>query len=115
MESKRTLSAEQPLLQGIEAVLTALLERRIDISNQAPKQVTDEALRSADLIITLGCGDACPILPGKHYLDWAVPDPHGRSLAAVRIIVADIADRVQALLAELPEPRAQDPPASEPS
>jgi protein-tyrosine-phosphatase len=96
-------------------VLTALLERGIDISNQAPKQVTDEGLRSADLIITLGCGDACPILPGKHYLDWAVPDPHGRSLAAVRFIVDDIADRVQALLAELPDPRAEERPASAPS
>ena len=93
-------------------VVTALLERGIDISDQAPKHVTDEALRSADLIITLGCGDACPILPGKHYLDWAVPDPHGRSLAAVRVIVGDIADRVQALLAELPDPRADEGPAS---
>ena len=96
-------------------VVTALLERGIDISNQAPKQVTDEGLRSADLIITLGCGDACPILPGKHYLDWAVPDPHGRSLAAVRVIVDDIADRVQALLAELPDPRGEEGPASAPS
>ena len=101
-----------PVAEIQPEVLTALLERGIDISDQAPKQVTNEALRSADLIVTLGCGDACPILPGKHYLDWAVPDPHGRSLAAVRIIVADIADRVQALLAELPDPRAEEDPAS---
>ena len=109
----RALSAgSAPAAQIQPEVVTALLERGIDISGQAPKQVTDEALRSADLIVTLGCGDACPILPGKHYLDWAVPDPHGRSLAAVRIIVADIADRVQALLAELPDPRAEEDPAS---
>jgi len=86
-------------------VLAALRERGIDISGRFPKHLTDEALDSADLIITLGCGDACPILPGKHYLDWPVPDPHGRSLAAVKVIVADIADRVLALLAELPDPR----------
>ena len=112
----RALSAgSAPAAQIQPEVVTALLERGIDISGQAPKQVTDEALRSTDLIVTLGCGDACPILPGKHYLDWAVPDPHGRSLAAVRVIVADIADRVQALLAELPDPRAEGDPASAPS
>ena len=88
-------------------VLAALLERGIDTSGRFPKHLTDEAINSADLIITLGCGDACPILPGKHYLDWAVPDPHGRSLAAVKVIVADIADRVRALLAELPDPRLE--------
>ena len=95
-------------------VLTALRERGIDMSGRFPKHLTDEAINSADLIITLGCGDACPILPGKHYLDWAVPDPHGRSLAAVRFIVDDIADRVQALLAELPDPRAEERPFSAP-
>jgi protein-tyrosine-phosphatase len=96
-------------------VQMALGERGIDMSGRYPKHLTNEALRSADLIITLGCGDACPILPGKHYLDWAVPDPHGRSLDAVRVIVADIADRVQALLAELPDPRDHEVPPSPPS
>jgi arsenate reductase len=96
-------------------VQIALRERGIDMSGRYPKHLTNEALRSADLIITLGCGDACPILPGKHYLDWAVPDPHGRSLDAVRVIVADIADRVQALLAELPDPRDHEVPPSPPS
>jgi arsenate reductase len=91
-------------------VLIALRERGLDLSGRHPRHLTDEALHSADLIITLGCGDACPILPGKHYLDWAVPDPHGRSLEAVRVIVADIADRVQALLAELPDPRDEEGP-----
>ena len=55
--------------------------RVIDLSGRFPKHLTDKALDSADLIITLGCGDACPILPGKHYLDWAVADPHGRGNA----------------------------------
>jgi arsenate reductase len=93
-------------------VLTALRERDIDLSGRYPRHVTDEALQSADLIVTLGCGDACPILPGKHYLDWAVPDPHGRSLEEVRVIVDNIADRVRALLAELPEPQVEEGPPS---
>jgi arsenate reductase len=78
-------------------VLIALRERGLDLSGRHPRHLTD---------------DACPILPGKHYLDWAVPDPHGRSLEAVRVIVADIADRVQAMLAELPDPRDEEGPPS---
>jgi protein-tyrosine-phosphatase len=89
-------------------VVTALRERGIDLSGRYPRHVTENALQSADLIITLGCGDACPILPGKHYLDWAVADPHGRTVEEVRVIVDDIADRVQALLAELPDPTAEE-------
>jgi len=100
-------AGSSPAARTQPEVLTALREKGIDLSGRFPKHLTDKALDSADLIITLGCGDACPILPGKHYLDWAVADPHGRSLATVRAIVADIADRVLALLAEMPDPRLE--------
>jgi arsenate reductase (thioredoxin) len=83
------------------AVVDAMAELGIDISGERPKGLTDEMARGSDVIVTMGCGDACPVYPGKRYLDWELPDPAGRSLAEVRPIRDEIESRVQALVAEL--------------
>ena len=83
------------------AVAQVLTERGLDVSKEFPKPLTDEAARSADLLITMGCGDACPVHPGKRYLDWDLPDPAGKSAEEVRPIVDEIERRVVALLEEL--------------
>jgi len=83
------------------AVAEILTERGLDVSKEFPKPLTDEAARSADVIITMGCGDACPIFPGKRYLDWDLTDPAGKPVEEVRPIVDDIDRRARALLAEL--------------
>jgi arsenate reductase (thioredoxin) len=83
------------------AVVEAMAELGIDLGEEFPKPLTDEVVRAADAVITMGCGDACPIYPGKRYLDWELEDPAGRDLEAVRAIRDEIDRRVQALLAEL--------------
>jgi protein-tyrosine-phosphatase len=83
------------------AVAQILTERGLDVSKEFPKPLTDEAARSADVIITMGCGDACPVYPGKRYLDWDLTDPAGKTVEEVRPIVEEIDRRAQALLAEL--------------
>ncbi len=83
------------------AVVQAMAEVGVDLSKEFPKPLTDGAVREADVVITMGCGDACPIYPGKRYLDWDLPDPAGRSLEEVRPIRDEIDRRVRALLAEL--------------
>src|SRR5580693_4096111 len=83
------------------AVVEAMSELGLDISKEFPKPLTDDAVRAADVVITMGCGDACPFYPGKRYLDWELDDPAGKSLATVRRIRDEIDDRVQALLREL--------------
>jgi arsenate reductase (thioredoxin) len=83
------------------AVAEVLAERGLDASKEFPKPLTDELARGADVIITMGCGDACPVFAGKRYLDWELTDPAGKSVAEVRPIVVDIDRRVQALVAEL--------------
>jgi protein-tyrosine-phosphatase len=85
------------------AVVEAMAELGIDLHEEFPKPLTDEVVRAADAVVTMGCGDACPIYPGKRYLDWELPDPAGQNLDAVRAIRDDIDARVQALLAELLE------------
>jgi protein-tyrosine-phosphatase len=85
------------------AVVEAMAELGIDLHGEFPKPLTDEVVRAADAVVTMGCGDACPIYPGKRYLDWELPDPAGQNLDAVRAIRDDIDARVQALLAELLE------------
>jgi arsenate reductase len=82
-------------------VVAAMSELGIDVSKEFPKPMTDEVVQAADAVITMGCGDACPIYPGKRYEDWEVDDPADADLAAVRRIRDDISDRVRALLAEL--------------
>jgi len=83
------------------AVVAAMAEIGIDISREFPKPITDDAVRAADVVVTMGCGDACPIYPGKRYLDWDLTDPAGKSLEEVRAIRDQIDQRVQQLLTEL--------------
>jgi len=83
------------------AVVTVMTEAGYDLSQEFPKPLTDEAVRAADVVITMGCGDACPIFPGKRYLDWVVDDPAGQPVEVVRRIREDIQGRVETLLAEL--------------
>ena len=83
------------------AVAEAMAEIGLDLSRAFPKPVTDEGVRAADVVITMGCGDACPVYPGKRYEDWQLDDPMGRDIHAVRPIRDEIDRRVQALLAEL--------------
>jgi arsenate reductase (thioredoxin) len=83
------------------AIAAILTERGLDVTKEFPKPLTDDAARAADIIITMGCGDACPVFPGKRYIDWALTDPAGLGVDEVRPIVDDIDRRVQALLAEL--------------
>jgi arsenate reductase len=83
------------------AVLEVMAELGIDLDQEFPKPLTDEVVRAADAVITMGCGDACPIYPGKRYLDWELADPAGQDLDTVRAIRDDVDLRVQALLAEL--------------
>ena len=82
-------------------VVAAMSELGIDVSKEFPKALTDEVVRAADAVITMGCGDACPIYPGKRYEDWEVDDPAETDLGGVRRIRDDISDRVRRLLAEL--------------
>jgi protein-tyrosine-phosphatase len=83
------------------AVVEALLEEGIDISTEIPKVLTDEAVQGSDVVITMGCGDVCPIYPGTRYEDWALADPAGQGVDAVRPIRDDIRARVEALIAEI--------------
>jgi protein-tyrosine-phosphatase len=86
------------------AAIQAMRERGIDISGEYPKPWTDEIVRAADIVITMGCGDACPVFPGKRYEEWTLDDPAGLDLAAVRPIRDDIERRVLALLDRLGVP-----------
>jgi arsenate reductase len=83
------------------AVIAALDEIGLDVTKEFPKPLTDEVVRAADVVITMGCGDACPIYPGKRYLDWDLDDPAGKAIDDVRPIRDEIDRRVQDLLAEL--------------
>jgi len=83
------------------AVVAAMAEVGIDIAAERPKKLTDDMAQRADVIVTMGCGDACPVYPGKRYVDWELPDPAGRPVAEVRLIRDDIDARVRSLLSEL--------------
>ncbi|WP_137145980.1 arsenate reductase ArsC [Mycolicibacterium sp. CR10] len=83
------------------AAVTAMAEVGIDITGEFPKPWTDEIVQAADVVITMGCGDACPIFPGKRYENWDLPDPEGQDVDAVRPIRDDLEERVRRLLAEL--------------
>jgi arsenate reductase (thioredoxin) len=83
------------------AVRDAMGELGLDLSREFPKPLTTEVVEAADVVITMGCGDACPIFPGKRYLDWELTDPAGKGIDDVRPIRDDIDQRVGALLAEL--------------
>ncbi len=87
-------------------VREAMKEVGVDLDKEFPKPLTDEVVRAADAVITMGCGDACPIYPGKRYEDWELDDPAGRDLEDVRRIRDEVRDRVERLLAEVaPAPR----------
>jgi arsenate reductase len=81
--------------------VAAMAEVGIDIAGEQPKKLTDDAVRSADVVITMGCGDACPFFPGKRYEDWVLDDPAGQDLEAVRPIRDEIRRRVEDLIASL--------------
>ena len=90
-----------PAEQINPAAVEVMREVGIDITQQYPKLWTDETLEAADVVVTMGCGDACPFIPGKRYLDWELTDPAGKSAEEVRPIRDDIGQRVQQLMAEL--------------
>jgi arsenate reductase (thioredoxin) len=97
----------EPGIEVNPSAIDAMAERGIDISAEYPKPWTDEVVRAADAVITMGCGDACPIFPGKRYEEWTLDDPAGQDVAAVRPIRDEIEQRVLNLLQELgvtPEP-----------
>lgn len=83
------------------AVVEVMAEMGMDVSGEFPKPLTDEAVRASDVVITMGCGDACPVYPGKRYLDWELPDPAGKGVDEVRPIRDEIDRRVRTLLGEL--------------
>ncbi len=78
-----------------------MAEKGIDIGAEQPKRWTDAMIEAADVVVTMGCGDTCPVLPGRRYEEWVLPDPAGQSLAAVRPIRDEIEQRVRTLLSEL--------------
>ena len=82
-------------------VIEVMRELGIELSDRVPQRLTLELADQADIVVTMGCGDECPYIPGKRYIDWELPDPCGQPLAAVRAIRDDIATRVTALLSEL--------------
>lgn len=83
------------------AAVEAMKEVGIDISTEAPKILTVDAVKAADVCVTMGCGDTCPVFPGKRYLDWSLEDPAGQGIEAVRPIRDEIEHRVRALMGEL--------------
>jgi arsenate reductase len=83
------------------AAVQAMAEVGIDISDQRPKVLTSDAVEASDVVITMGCGDACPIFPGRRYLDWDLEDPAGKGVESVRPIRDEIERRIRGLLAEL--------------
>ena len=85
------------------SAVAAMAEEGIDISNAQPKVLTTEAVQASDYVITMGCGDACPIFPGKKYLDWALDDPAGQGVDAVRPIRDEIRGLIEGLIAEIDE------------
>jgi arsenate reductase len=83
------------------AAVEAMAEVGIDITDQRPKVLTTEAVEASDVVITMGCGDVCPVFPGKRYLDWALEDPAGKGVESVRPIRDEIGSRIRGLLTEL--------------
>jgi len=108
-----TSAGSEPADRLNPAVVQAMAEIGIDISREIPEQLTADHVQAADVVITMGCGDACPVYPGKRYLDWGLPDPAGLPLSEVRPIRDQIRELVAALLKELG--RSQAEPGAEPS
>lgn len=94
-------AGSEPASRIQPTVVEAMSEVGIDLSRERPSLVSDDGVRAADVVVTMGCGDACPVYPGKRYLDWELPDPAGRTIEEVRRIRDEIERRVDVLLAEL--------------
>ncbi|MEU5694779.1 arsenate reductase ArsC [Actinosynnema sp. NPDC020468] len=94
-------AGSEPAGQVNPVAARAMTELGLDITEQVPVRLSTEDVEAAEVVITMGCGDTCPVFPGKRYLDWDLADPAGRDLAAVREIRDDVDRRVRALLAEL--------------
>jgi arsenate reductase (thioredoxin) len=88
-------------------VVDVMREVGIDLSANNPQKLSQEIAEKADVVVTMGCGDACPSIPGKRYIDWNLPDPKGRPIEEVRALRDDIAERVKALAADLSKQSAQ--------
>ena len=99
-----TSAGSQPARELNPAVVAAMAEIGLDISREFPKPLTAGKVQAADVVITMGCGDACPIFPGKRYEDWDIADPAGQEIAVVRQIRDEIGQRVRTLLVELSVP-----------
>jgi protein-tyrosine-phosphatase len=93
-----------PAIEVNPSAVTAMAEVGIDIAGRRPARWTDEIVRDADVVVTMGCGDTCPVFPGVRYLDWQLDDPAGKGVDEVRRIRDEIEQRVRALLAELDVP-----------
>jgi len=94
----------EPADEVNRAAVTAMAEKGVDISGEIPQPWADEIVRAADIVVTMGCGDACPVFPGKRYVDWVVEDPSGKTVEEVRPIRDHIEHRVRDLMAELDIP-----------
>ena len=103
-------AGSQPASQLNPAVVQAMAEIGLDISREHPKPLIGDKVKAVDVVITMGCGDACPIYPGKRYEDWDLPDPAGLPIDAVRPIRDAIRDRVRVLLADLDHAAERPPP-----
>jgi protein-tyrosine-phosphatase len=91
----------EPTDQINPAAVAAMAEKRIDIAGEQPKRWTDEMVEAADVVVTMGCGDTCPFIPGRRYEDWTLPDPAGQPVNAVRPVRDEIEARVRGLLVSL--------------
>jgi len=100
-------AGSMPGKQVNPSAVTAMAEEGIDISGAQPKVLTTEAVQASDYVITMGCGDGCPIFPGKKYLDWALDDPAGQGVEAVRPIRDEIRGLIEGLIAEIDERAAK--------
>jgi len=98
---KVSSAGSEPASQLNPAVVRAMAEIGLDISREFPKPLTDSKVQAADVVITMGCGDTCPVYPGKRYLDWDLPDPAGKAIEDIRPIRDTIDARVRDLLADL--------------
>lgn len=96
-----TSAGSEPASEINTAVVAAMEEIGLDVSKEFPKPLTDEVAEAADVLVTMGCGDACPVYPGRRYLDWDLPDPAGRSVEEIRPIRDEIDRRVGELMNEL--------------
>jgi len=96
------LSAGTTPADGVHPeVVDVMLELGVDLAGRTPRRLSDDLAQAADVVVTMGCGDACPVIPGRRYVDWDLPDPKGRPREEVRAIRDEIAGRVEQLVAEL--------------